>query len=559
MGVCYRVRVVRALLLVVLAAAGCRGRVAEAPPAVHDGIPAAAASADVVVEPYVAPPCTDFAPGPRRSRLLTRAEYDATVHDLLGVASWTEGASATFPPASSLTGFENDAASNAATAVWVEAAMRAAESTARTAWTERRDALLPCVPADVGEQACGEMLVRSLGARALRRPLAADELAVYDGLFESARAQWGFDKAGELVIAALLQAPRFLYLIEDPIVDDYAIASRLSYLLWGSLPDDALFAAAAAGALSSREEVAAQARRMLGDARARRGLRGFFRQWLGLDRLATTQKDQATFPTWTPDARASWRASVDAFLEHVLFDGAPTIERLLTSPTVFLDPVLSSTMGISVDHDGMAPAELPDERAGILTQPALLALLAAADQGSPVRRGVFVREKILCQAMPPPPPDVVVEPPDPDPSLTTRERYAAHTADESCTGCHSMIDPIGFGFERYDALGRWRTVENGLPIDATGFLDAIGEPDVEGAFDGAIELAQKLARSERVRRCVAKQAFRYATARVEDGGDRCTIDELESVLATTNGDLKELFVAVAASAALRASIPGEEP
>ncbi len=545
------------------AAVGCRGRVAvpapEAPRAQTDAPLGGSVAADVNVTPAPpAPPplCLDEPPGPRALRLLTRAEYDATLLEL--VRDDTRPAQTTFPAPASLTGFENDADQNLATPVFIEAAQAAAEQIAARAWRDHRAELLNCDAALLGETACGEQLIVDFGARAFRRPLHGEEVAIFIDLFATARATWGFEKASELVVAAALQSPQFLYVMEQPsdqaVADPYVIASRLSYLIWGTMPDAALFDAARDGMLSTAEDTALQARRMLADPRARDGLRAFFRQWLGLDRLAGTQKDTVVYPTWTPEARTSWQRSIDAFIDHVMWEGSATISELFTSPVVYFDPILASMMDVAgPEHDAMTAVNAPaSQRAGILTQPALMALLSPSDQSSPIRRGVFVREKILCYPLDPPPPEVVVQPPDPDPNATTRERFAAHTADPFCAGCHVLIDPLGFGFERYDGLGRYRTVENGLPVDATGALTEIDEPSIEGPYDGAVELSQRLAISSVVRSCVAKQAFRFAAGRMEDERDHCTIEELENALAASSGNFKDMFTALAASTAFRA-------
>jgi hypothetical protein len=194
---------------------------------------------------------------------------------------------------------------------------------------------------------------------------------------------------------------------------------------------------------------------------------------------------------------------------------------------------------------------LTGERAGVLTQPGLMALLAYPDQSSPVARGVFVRERMLCQHLPPPPNDVVIEPPDPDPNATTRERFAQHTADAACSGCHSLIDPLGFGFEHYDAIGRFRTDENGLPVDASGSLGGIADASQVGDYEGAVELADKLLASTDFQECVAHQWTTFALGREPGEDDACAMQGIRQSFADSGGDLRELLVSIATSDSFR--------
>jgi hypothetical protein len=184
----------------------------------------------------------------------------------------------------------------------------------------------------------------------------------------------------------------------------------------------------------------------------------------------------------------------------------------------------------------------PNQRAGLLTQPSILAVNAHADQTSPVHRGKFVRERLLCEPIAPPPPDVKAVPPAVDPNATTRERFAQHDKDPACAYCHKLMDPIGFGFEHYDAMGTWRDLEQGLPIDASGEITS--SKDVDGTFDGAIQLAERLSTSEEVRACVVTQWFQYGHGRPNTKDDACTIQKLQTSFADAGYDIKELLVAL---------------
>jgi hypothetical protein len=192
-----------------------------------------------------------------------------------------------------------------------------------------------------------------------------------------------------------------------------------------------------------------------------------------------------------------------------------------------------------------------ETRHGLLTQPGILALFSHADQSSPIQRGVFVRENILCEDVEPPPPTVDNNPPDPDPDLTTRERFAVHTETPACARCHQLIDPIGFGFEAYDHLGRFREDENGLPIDTSGELVDLPEEDLQGTFDGAAELSEKIATSDTVVTCLARKWFTFAMGRSHTEEDDCSIDQAVKQALSVDGDMQELLIALCASDAFR--------
>jgi len=489
-------------------------------------------------------------------RLLTGYEYDNTVRDLLGDVTRP---SLAFPPENQTTAFENSWLDHRASKDLVRVYMDVAEDVAGRAVAERMATILPCDPLAVGEAACGHQFVESLLPKAFRRPIDAAERAAFLGLFDQAHAQHGFSEAVSVVVQGVLQSPQFLYRFE-PVPDDampgdvlpvigYEMASRLSYFLTASMPDDELRAAAADGGLATREEVEAQARRLLQTPGGRQTVREFHRQWLDLTGLASVSKDPALFAGLPEGAGEAWRHSVEQFAEHVFFEGQGTLDELMGSELAFLPPELAALYEAGPADPVTGAVELAGERAGVLTQPGLMALLAYPDQSSPVARGVWVRERMLCQHLPPPPNDVVIEPPDPDPNATTRERFAQHTEDAACSGCHSLIDPIGFGFEHYDAIGRFRTEENGRPVDASGTLANLVDQAQVGPYDGAVELADKLLASTDFRECVAHQWTTFALGREPNEADECSMEGIRQSLA--DGDLRELLVAIATSDSFR--------
>jgi hypothetical protein len=497
--------------------------------------------------------CSKVAPGAAEARLLTRLQYDNTVRDLLGDAS---APAQSFPAENTMLGFGNNADAHRASLLLAEEQLAAAEGVAARAVAGGLDRLLPCEAGDRSED-CASRFVVELGKRAYRRPLTNEESQPLVELFRAANTTWGFDKGIELVIQALLQSPQLLYRTESladsnagrvgdgaVLLDSYQVASRLSYFLWNTMPDAELFALADAGQLTNGETVRAQAERMVDDPRARETVADFHEQWLGMAQFAGLTRVVPGTDV-TNGLNASWAASLAQFVQNVFWDEGGNVSALLSSPTVFVDAPLATLYGVE-------PGSYQDaNRAGILTQPGLMSLLAHAEQSAPVQRGKFVREQLLCHQLPPPPPDVDTTPPDPDVNATTRERFRQHSADSRCATCHRLLDNVGFGFEAFDHLGRFRSEENGIPIDATGLMLDSRDPALDGAFDGALELTGKLAASPRVEACLATQWFRYTMGRAEQQADACSLEQVKAEFANTGGDFRELLVSLATTDAFR--------
>jgi hypothetical protein len=309
------------------------------------------------------------------------------------------------------------------------------------------------------------------------------------------------------------------------------------------MPDQPLLDAAAADQLKTPEQVLAQAQRLLADARARDTFKSFHRQWLDLDQVSGIERDPKLYAGYTDAIPDLLQQETESFIDHVIFEDGGKLSTLLTAPYTMANNALATFYGLAAPAgDAFAVVQTdPTQRKGLLTQGSLLALQSKPQQTSPVHRGKFVRESLLCQFLPPPPANLVITPPELNPSLTTRQRFGQHSADASCAACHQQMDPLGLGFEHFDAVGRWRQTENDLPIDATGNLVMT---DVDGDFDGAAALADKLASSEQVADCMMKEWARFSFGRSETVEDACTLEHTKTKFKDSDHDIKQLVLAL---------------
>ena len=508
-------------------------------------------------------------PGPSPIRRLTRVEYNNTVYQLLGD---TSSPADTFPHDEEAAGFDNQAAALVVSPLLAEHYMGAAEALAGAhAMTLMGQQTPTCIEPGLDPDSCRvevEAFIRSFGMRAYRRPMTNEEVAVYLDIFDEGTTLGESDYAPEvgveMIMEGMLQSPHFLYRVEfgmaDPVEGDvvaltsYEIASRLSYLLWNTMPDVGLFEAAEADELQTPEQIEAQARRMLNTPRARDAVKNFFRQWLDLDdiepRLSANGKNADIYPGYYDGLLPLWREEIELFIDHVIFEENASVDALFTASYSMMNQELADFYGVTgpVSSEFVRVELDPTRYAGFMTQAGMLALHSKPDRSSPIHRGKFVRETLLCQA-PPPPPDIVPEAPNVDPNQTTREQFLEHSADPLCSGCHRLMDPLGFGFEHFDGIGRYRETEWGLPIDASG--EFISTLDIDGPYDGVVEMASTLASSEQVTRCVVQQWFRYGYGRVETDADACSMDRVELDFAASDHDVKELIIALTKTDAFR--------
>jgi len=541
-------RVFGAAWLGALALAGCTGQIAGGP-----GGGGGAAG--------------DSKAGPMPLRRLTAREYLNTVRDLLGDTTLHPG---------DVPNESDDLSNNAfpfrqpGVVGSFEAAnlQSAAESLAKNA-AGKLSSLLPCTPSgSAAESDCANQFIASFGGKAYRRPLGATETADLTALYQTARTTLSLDFNGaiDLLIEAMLQAPGFVYHWEmdpGPAVKDggavqlgnYQIANRLSYFLWGTMPDPALFAAAAAGQLTTADGLQAQIQRMLADPKAADMAADFFDDWLDVNVLASRPKDPTLYPMWNQDLAAAMETEFRSFGSAAL-TGSGSFADLLTGTSTSVNQALAAVYGVAgVTGTTPKPATLdPGQRSGLLTLAGFLTVTGATDGSSPVRRGHAIYTRLLCDVLPDPP-NNVPPPQPPTPGLTTRQRFEQHDQN-ACTGaCHSAMDPIGFGFEHYDGLGVYRTTDQDLPVDASGQIPLDGKMQT---FSDALALTRLLAASPQVQTCFARQWMRYALDRWDGDADLASVQAAAAAL-QTSGDLRDLVAAVAASRSFRyrAPAPGE--
>lgn len=495
---------------------------------------------------------------PTPLRRLTHAEYDNAVRALLGTA--LEPAR-DFPPDLPGGGFASNRG-DAVSLLGVEKIMLAAESLAAEAVT-RLDGLVPCVPAQ-GDAACARQFFTALARRAYRRTPDAAELDELAQLYTASEQTGGFASGVQAVIERILQSPHFIYHVERTTgapqagpagmvtpLSGLSVAGRLAAFIWHGLPDAALLDAAERGELDTPAGVAAQAERMLADAQGRAGIVEFFNQWADIEKLGITEKNSATYPSYSDAVRTAMWDETASFVDHVVRQGDGRLETLLTSNLAMPSPALAPLYGLT-PGTAFAPMD-PMVRSGLLTHPSVLAVHAHADQSSPVKRGAFIRDRVMCNPLPDPPPTVNDNPPVISPGATTRQRFEQHRADPVCASCHGLIDPVGFAFERYDGMGMYRTLEGNLPIDSSGMLT--GTDDMDGPFQDAIELTKRFASSQQVRDCMATQWLRYAVRRDETGADDCSQQQIRTAFRET-GDMRKLVLAVVQSDAFRFKTQG---
>jgi hypothetical protein len=415
--------------------------------------------------------------------------------------------------------------------------------------------LVGCDPAGASGATCVRTFIEHFGRRAFRRPLSSDEATRLVALYNTTRTASDAPTGVRGVVTAVLASPNFLFRPEfgssaaSTVADAkpltaFELAARLASLIWASTPDDALLDAAANGSLATRAQVETQARRMLADPRARPALAEFYDQWFGLSRIKTTSKDATAYPEFNAALRDSMGEETRRFVADVLWNGDAHLTTMLTASYSFVNKPLASLYGVAGPSDATTYARVtldPTQRSGVLTQASVLAAYARPDQSSPIKRGQWVRVRLLCQELPDPPANVP-ELPQIKAGVSNRERFAMHTSNPACSGCHNLIDGLGFGLEAYDGIGRFRTTDQGVAVNSSGEVTAT--VDIDGAYDGGPALAARLASSTQVRDCAPTQWLHYAMGRKQEEADACSLLQLKQAFASSGGDLRELMVAL---------------
>jgi len=497
--------------------------------------------------------------GPSPLRRLTRREYNNTLRDVLHDS---RAPAASFPEEEEAHGFNNNADALSMSTSLVEAYLNAAEQAAARAASSAAQ-WVPC-PEGSDRAACARRFIEDVGARLFRRPLTAEDVTSFEQLYATAKAH---DDGLARVLEAMLQSPEFIYRVERGLsipstrerrkLDSWEVASRLSYLLWGSAPDEQLRQAAAAGKLETSEELTAQVDRMMEDPRARETVMEFHGQWLRLSRIDLISKDDHAFPTFKAEHKELFKSEVRRFLEDVLWGRKGSgVRGLFTANHTFVNEELATYYGLpTAGIQGWTRVELPPERSsGFLTQGGLMAVLAKPNGTSPVQRGLFVRNQILCEDIPPPPDNVELTPPNSDANATAADQLAQHRI-AACAGCHSRMDPIGLSFENFDGIGRYRTTDKGKTLSPEG--EIVGT--AIGKYQNVSELGQKLAQSPQVQGCLATHWVRFGYGRSEAEADDCTVQTLKEKLVDPNFTVRDLLLLLVQSDSFRYRTSGDAP
>ena len=495
-------------------------------------------------------------PGLLTLRRLNKIEFDNTVRDLLGT-ELRPGEN--FPPENLDEGFDVIGEALTIQPLHLELMEKAASELShelinRPVSDPYRQRILTC---DAwSDSSCVTTIISTLAQRAWRRPVDSAEVAPIVALINQGSSP---EEGLSLALQAVLLSPHFLYRVEidsDPVssaphpVSPYEFASRLSYLLWSSMPDDALFEAAATGALETDEQILAQLERMLADSKSEGFVSHFAGQWLNLRRVEQVSPDYNTFPQFDADLSAAMRRESETFFRAILDADVP-LSELLTAPYTFVNARLAEHYGFEgqFGEQFKQVSTAGTGRAGLLTQGSFLALTSNPTRTSPVKRGKWVLDQLLCEGPPPPPAGVET---DLDAvgegELTTRERLEIHRVQPSCAACHRMMDPIGLSFENFDAIGAFRAEDSGGPIDASGMLP-VGQETV--AFQGPEELSRLISEDPRLVNCAVKKLVTYGVGRKIAKSETPLIESIVEDAQSRGSSLRDILGAVVTSPAFK--------
>ena len=491
-------------------------------------------------------------------RRLTHSQYNHTVRDLLRD---TTNPASQFPPEDYVNGFKNQYQALSVSPLLAEAYGLAAEKLAANAF--RRGDSRGLIPCQGNDAACRTRFIESFGRRAFRRPLEPEEVARYRTIFQ---AEKEFLRGAQAVIESMLQSPNFVFWLAEtpnPKWKPYATAARLAYFIWDTSPDEALLDSAAQGELDTPAGIERVTRRMLDNPKAREGLDEFVSQWLRFDRVLTASRERRYYPLFNRELAAAMTEESRRFLGDLVWSDRNFMQAFSAGYS-FINSDLAAVYKVTPPARDFDRVEFPpeSERAGLLGQALFLTLTSKPEDTAPTGRGLFIREQFLCQQVPPPPPgvDTNLPPAEEAKPVTNRERLAAHTTNKTCAGCHHLIDPIGFGLEKFDAIGmrrekhkllfypqvqaaaarRAKPKEVLLDIDTTGLV--AGLPDSQ--FTSPRQLGELLARTPQCQECVVKQVFRYMAGRQDTPADRPVLSKALEDFRNSGFRFKELVVSL---------------
>lgn len=491
---------------------------------------------------------------PPRVRIVTTQQYLNTLHNVFGSSVSMD---MKFPPLRRTGGLlANGAALAGVTAGKIETFQRAASSiAAQVVAPERRNYLIPCTPkSETGaDEDCAKQFFAQTGRLLHRRALSEEEVARYVTQANQAATELKDFYAGlELVLEAMLLSPDVLFIVESTAVerqqlDDYSLASRLSFFLWNAGPDDMLLTAVEQGELRTKRGLRRVVDTMLASPRVEDGMRAFFDDMFGFDDFDVLSKDPTVYPFFTgamaTDAREQTLRTIVDHLIHKQLD----YRDLYVTRTTFMSPALAPLYQIPAS-DGWMEYEFPADspRRGLLTQVSFVALRAHPGRSSPTLRGKALRERLLCQEVPPPPPNVdfgKLNNPDAH-YKTQRERVRVHLEDPVCAGCHKITDPTGLALESFDGAGRYRVAENGATIDTSGELDGVH-------FDDVVGLGQAVRDNPSLPSCLVSRLYSYGTGGAAKAADRPLLKYFTASFAEADYQLPGLLRAIALSDAFR--------
>lgn len=500
----------------------------------------------------------------RRVRRLSQEEYELTVAELFGapqpLVSWSSRDVL-------VQGYDTNASALTVSSGNFEDFALTAEVLAGAADVAK---LAPC-PAGALPEACAGDFASSFAERAFGRPISPEERLRFEQVYRTGADPDGYEAGIRLVIEAVLVSPHFLYRTElgadapgpngEVSLTPLEVANALSFALTGTRPDDALRARATSDPAFLTESVLAEeVSRLAAEPRARARLTRFLRSWLGVRDLRAVNKIPILFPDFRPELKAALDQELGIFLDRVLAENG-TLAMLLTAPATFANQLVLSRI-YAADYADRALPSVPADgsfvaipldtsrRRGVLSLGGWLSAHSPVHRSSPVDRGLAIRSRLLCQGLPPPPPGALFTAPvASDGVTTTRQKFEAHASNPDCRGCHAMMDPIGFGLEMMDGIGRYRVDELGIPVDSSGMLT---DTDVDGPFRGPAELAEKLVQSRQVYSCLVTQLYRYVEGRdVRSGADDCELQRLQAAFMASDGSIPDLVTRIVLGKAFR--------